>query len=366
MASPGFSRLFWVLLCALAAADLRAATTSVTLYWDRNSESDIAGYRVHYGPIAEPYTELAEVSTNSANITNLTGGTTYLFAVSAYTTAGVESEYSAPIVYFASSTPGGGQLATLDNISSRVFVQTGDDVLIGGFIVQGTMPKAVVLRALGPSLAKAGVSRVMSDPVLDVRDASGALLVSNDSWTVADAPALSYLGLAPSDGDEPAVLLTLPPGAYSAVVHGKENHHGVSLFELYNLDHTQGSVVNISTRGRVQTGDQIMIGGFILGGSTVTDVIVRALGPSLIPKGVPDALLDPTLDLYDSEGTLVASNDDWRSTQERAILGTSLAPTDDHEAAIVKTLAPGAYSALIRGSGNTTGVALFEVFALGQ
>lgn len=134
----------------------------------------------------------------------------------------------------------------------------------------------------------------------------------------------------------------------------------------HNLDHTQGSVVNISTRGRVETGDQIMIGGFIIGGSTATKVIVRAIGPSLLGEGVPDALLDPTLEVYDSEGTLVASNDNWRSTQASAIIATSLAPTNEGEAAIVKTLAPGAYSAIVRGKNDTTGVALFEVYALGQ
>lgn len=357
---------FWLFLGLCAVTDLHAANTSLSLYWDRNSEPDIAGYRVHYGPIDAPYTQVSDVHSNSTNITNLVSGKTYIFAVSAYNTAGVEGSYSAPIIVFANAVPEGGQRATLDNISSRAFVRTGDNVMIGGFIVQGDTPKTVVLRAIGPSLGAAGVTGAMSDPVLDVRDASGTLLVSNDSWAGVDAAALTDLGLAPTDRREPAVILTLPAGAYSAIVHGNGSGRGVALFELYNLDRTQGSVANISTRGKVETGDQIMIGGFIIGGRKPTKVIVRAIGPSLLSQGVPDALLDPTLDLYDSEGTLVAANDNWRSTQQNAIIATSLSPTDNREAAIVQTLAPGAYSAVVRGQNNTTGVALFEVYALGQ
>lgn len=364
--SRRFLLLFWLFLGLCAVTDLHAANTSLSLHWDRNSESDIAGYRVHYGPIDAPYTHVSDVRSNSTSITDLASGTTYIFAVSAYNAAGVESSYSAPITVFANAVPGSGQQATLDNISSRTFVQTGDNVMIGGFIVQGRTPKTVVLRAIGPSLDAAGVAGAMSNPVLDVRDATGALLVSNDSWASVDGAALTALGLAPTDSREPAVILTLPAGAYSAIVHGQGSGRGVALFELYNLDRTQGSVANISTRGKVETGDQIMIGGFIIGGSKPTKVIVRAIGPSLLSQGVPDALLDPTLDLYDSEGTLVAANDNWRSTQQNAIIATSLTPTDNREAAIVQTLAPGAYSAVVRGQNDTTGVALFEVYALGQ
>lgn len=319
-----------LVLCFLAVTSSRAGsrlpTVSLSLYWNRNGELDIAGYRVHYGTVDAPFTQVVDVPSNSANLTSLVAGSTYIFAVSAYNAAGEESAYSAPITIFANAIPGGGQEATLDNISSRVFVQTGDNVMIGGFIVQGDTPKTVVLRALGPSLANAGVTGAMSDPVLDVRDATGALLVSNDSWNLADGTALNALGLAPADSREPAVVLTLPAGAYSAVVHGKGNRRGVALFELYNLDRAQGSVVNISTRGRVETGDEVMIGGFIIGGSTATKVIVRAIGPSLIGEGVPDALLDPTLELYDSDGTQVAANDNWSSTQENVIAATTLAP----------------------------------------
>lgn len=356
---------FCFVLYAIVGSTARAGV-SVTLSWDRNAESNVAGYRVHYGTISAPYTRLVDVQTNSTNIANLVAGTTYLFAVSAYNNVGVESAYSNPIVYFATATPSGGQRVTLDNLSNRVFVQTGDNVMIGGFIVQGSTPKSIILRAIGPSLAEGGVVGAISDPVLDIRNASGALIASNDGWNKANAEALIALGLAPTDGREAALVLTLPPGAYSAVVHGKGTSRGVALFELYNLNRAQGSVVNISTRGWVETGDNVMIGGFIIRGSNETKVIVRAIGPSLVAKGVTDALLDPTLELYDSDGALVSANDNWRSNQEGAIIDSTIPPIDDREAAIVRTLTPGAYTAVVRGQNETTGVALFEVYALDQ
>ena len=365
-----FSRTFLAassLLILLLIAQSARASDSVTLYWDKNTEPDIAGYRVHFGPISNPFSSTVDVQSNSANVGGLVTGTTYLMAVSAYTTTGAESGYSSPIAITAGSLPAGGQQVTLDNISSRVFVQTGNEVMIGGFIVQGTTPKTLVLRAIGPSLRAAGVVGALPDPALDIRDATGALIATNDTWNQADAQALLALGLAPLDIREAALVLTLPAGSYSAIVHGTgSNNRGVALFELYNLDRTSGSVANISTRGKVGTGDDVMIGGFIVGGSTATKVIVRAIGPSLLSQGIPDALLDPTLELYNSDGSLIASNDSWRSDQETAIVGTTIPPTDNREAAIIRTLAPSGYSAIIRGQNGSTGVALFEVYGLGQ
>lgn len=351
------------LLLATASAH---AGVSVTLEWNRNTEPNVAGYRVHYGPLAAPYSQLLDVKSNTASIPNLIAGTTYLFAVSAYDTTGAESDYSQSIAHYATANASGEEQVTLDNISSRAFVQTGDNVMIGGFIVRGSTPKTLVLRAIGPSLTAAGVDGAMQDPILDIRDATGALVATNDNWNEADGPALVALGLSPTDDREAALVLTLPAGSYSAVVHGKGSSRGVALFELYNLEHSQGSVANISTRGQVGTGDDVMIGGFIIGGTAPTKVIVRVVGPSLTKVGVADALSDPTLELYDSKGTLVSSNDNWRSTQEGAIIATTVPPADDREAAIVRTLAPGAYSAVVRGQNNATGVALFEVYALSE
>lgn len=339
-----------------------APAESVVLSWNPNSESDLAGYRIHYGTAAAPYSKLIDLTTTSATISTLTFGVTYTFAVTAYNTAGGESAYSPPVSYTVGS-PTVIPPAVLANISSRTLVQTGENVMIGGFIVDGIVDKKVALRAIGPSLAGAGINGALADPVLQVVDSAGSVVASNDSWNVP-GEELSAIGLAPNDAREAALVATLAPGAYSAIVSGKAATSGVALFELYDLDPATGRIANISTRSRVDTGDNVMIGGFILGGTTTTKIIVRAIGPSLVASGVAGALSDPTLEIYNSNGVLLNSNDNWRTSQEAEILATSLSPTDDREAAIVSTLAPGAYSAVIRGANDSTGVALVEVYAL--
>jgi len=339
-----------------------AGTSTVTVSWNPNSEPDIAGYHLHYGTAAAPFSTTIDLKTTTTTVSDLTDGFTYTFAVTAYNTAGAESVYSEPISY----TPGAPNTippAALLNVSTRTFVQTGENIMIGGFIIDGVLTKKVVLRAIGPSLAASGVTGAMADPVLALLNSSGAVVTSNDSWNTAGED-LTALGLAPSDGRESAIVATLAPGAYSATVSGKSGMTGVALFELYDLEPASGRVANISTRSRVESGDNVMIGGFILGGTTATKVIVRAIGPSLVSNGVSDALLDPTLELYDSNGSLLVTNDNWRTDQEQAIIDSTVPPSDDREAASVETLPPGAYSAIIRGASDTTGVALFEVYAL--
>jgi hypothetical protein len=337
---------------------------SVTLSWNPNAEPDIAGYRIHYGTVAAPYSVIQETGTTSATIDNLETGVTYTFAVTAYNSAGDESGYSLPLSYTIGATtfipP-----AALANISTRSEVGIGDDVLIGGFIIDGVVTKKIALRALGPSLSTFGVDGAMGDPLLQVVDSTGAVVISNDDWNVP-GEGVSAAGLAPSDAREAALVVSLKPGSYTAIVSGKNGTAGVALFELYDLDLPTGRVANISTRSRVETGDNVMIGGFLLSGTGATKVIVRAIGPSLVQLGVANALLDPTLELHDSNGSIVAANDNWRSDDEDAITETMLAPTDPREAAIVATLIPGAYSGIVSGAQNTTGVALFEVFALNQ
>jgi hypothetical protein len=305
-----------------------------------------------------------DLAATKATIANLKVGVTYTFAVTAYNTAGGESTYSLPLSYTAGS-PTVIPPATLGNISSRTQAGAGEDVLIGGFIIEGVVAKKVALRAIGPSLSAYGITGAMNDPILEVRDSTGALIISNDNWNVP-GEEISGSGLAPSDAREAALVTSLLPGSYTAVVSGKAGGTGVALFELYDLDLATGRVANISTRSRVETGDNVMIGGFILGGTTASKVIVRAIGPSLVPLGVSDALLDPTIELYDSNGSLLGSNDSWRSDQKAEIVETGVAPNDNREAAIVETLLPGAYSGVIRGAQGTTGVALVEVFALNE
>lgn len=340
------------------------ATTpgTVVLVWNKNTEPDIAGYFVHYGTASAPYSSTLSVNSPTATISGLTNGYTYTFAVTAYNTAGAESPYSASVSY----TVGSAQViptAILANISTRADVLTGENVTIGGFIIDGILPKKIALRALGPSLAAAGVTGSLQNPYLQLINSSGAVVASNDSWNVPGEEIESY-GLAPSDSREAALVTTLTPGNYSAVVSGVDGTSGVGLFELYDLSPDAGRVANISTRSRVETGDDVMIGGFILNSPIPSKVIIRAIGPSLSSLGVVGALQDPNLELYDSYGTLLAANDNWRSTQESDIQATSIPPTDDREAALVITLNPGAYSTIVQGVNSTSGVALVEVYAL--
>jgi len=242
-------------------------------------------------------------------------------------------------------------------------VQTGQNVMIGGFIIGGTTPKKLILRGLGPSLAKAGVPEAMADPTMNLYNSKGALIAQNDNW-ISNRQAVLATGLAPTDDREAAIVTSLQPGAYTAIVKSATSTPGVGLFELYDLDPASSQLLNISTRGSVGTGGNVVIGGFIVGGTQPSKVLVRAIGPSLTVHNVLGALQDPVLELHNSTGSLIFSNDNWRSTQEQQILASGLAPTDDRESAIIATLQPGSYTAIVRGANNSTGVGLVEVYGL--
>jgi uncharacterized protein (DUF1800 family) len=246
-------------------------------------------------------------------------------------------------------------------------VETGDNVLIGGFIVYGTGQKSIAVRAIGPSLALPGA---LSDPVLELHDATGAIVASNDNWKSSQETALRDAGLAPGNDLESALVTALSPGGYTAVVRGANNGTGMALVEVYDLDTgtPTARLGNISTRGHVLTGDNIMIGGFIVRGDSPKRTIVRAKGPTLSLNGVGLAgrLMDPLVELHDGNGALMSVNDNWRTSQEAEIAASSVAPTDDREPAIVATLAPGNYTAVVRGVNDSTGVALVEMYDLDQ
>ena len=332
--------------------------------WNANPEPDIAGYRLYYGTAAGTYTEEIDVgNSTTATVSNLSGGIVYFFAATAYNTAGIESMPSNEVAY-AAPAPSPANPAGLANVSTRLFVQTGDNVMIGGFIIAGDVPKKVILRAIGPSLATFGVSGAMADPALRLYDSTGAVIASNDNWRSDQSQIIEDTGLAPADDREAALVTTLPPGAYTAVVNDESNNPGVALFEFYDLDPASSQLVNLSTRGKVETEDRVMIGGFIISGDQPTKIILRAIGPSLTQLGIPDALADPTLELHNGDGSLILQNDNWRSDQEQQILDSALAPSDDRESAIIATLIPGPYSAIVRGAGNSTGIALFEIYKL--
>ncbi|MEO8439278.1 MAG: sialidase family protein [Spartobacteria bacterium] len=251
------------------------------------------------------------------------------------------------------------------NISTREMVGTGENVLIGGFIVSGTTPKQVILRGIGPSLAAAGLTDVLQDPILEVHDSTGTLLFSNDNWRDTQETAIAATGLQPNDEREAAILATLDPGSYTAILQGKNSTTGNALVEAYDLDPTPAAqFANISTRGQVGTGNAVLIGGLIISSeeSAQANVIARALGPSLGAAGVSGALQDPTLELHDSNGALVTLNDNWRDTEEGIISSAGLAPSDDRESAIFARLPAGAYTVIVHGRDETTGVGLVEVY----
>jgi len=258
----------------------------------------------------------------------------------------------------------------LINISTRMLVGTDDNVMIGGFIVTGNAPKVVIVRAIGPSLAAAGISGALQDPTLELHDgAHPNIVILNDNWKDSQEQIIRDTGIPPSDDRESAIVAGLDPGNYTAIVRGKANTTGVAVVEGYDLGtasldaSSTARLAQISTRGTVLTGNNVMIGGFIINGSA-TRVIVRAIGPSLSAFGVPNALQDTVLELRDGSGSLIATNDDWRSTQEQEIIATGVPPTDNRESAIVATLNPGAYTGIVRGKNDTTGVALVEAYGL--
>ena len=254
------------------------------------------------------------------------------------------------------------------NISTRMGVGTGDNVIIGGFIVTGNAPKKLLIRGIGPSLERVGITGALQDPILELHGSAGHL-VTNDDWKSDNQQDIAETTIPPSDDREPAIVGAFQPGSYTAIVRGKNNGTGTGLVELYDLGtasletSSNATLAQISTRGTVQGGDNVMIGGFIIS-DIATKVIVRAIGPSLTQFGVPGALENTTLELFDSNGTSFAFNDDWKTDQEQPIRDTTVPPTDDRESAIVKTLSPGSYTAIVRGKNGAAGVALVEVYAL--
>lgn len=253
------------------------------------------------------------------------------------------------------------------NLSTRGNVLTGDGVLIGGFKITGTDSKIVVLRALGPSLSAFNVSGVLGDPVLSLFNSSGALIATNDNWqSDPQNAAIKKNGLAPDNLLESATLQILPPGAYTVHVTGKGGATGIALVELYDLSPLSNSdLVNMSTRGAVGTGDDVLISGFTVGDVGSQTVIVRALGPSLGRFGVSGILSDPMLTIYDSTGTPIATNNNWRDDINAIdVQRNSLSPPNEKEAALVLHLPAGKYTAVVSGADGGTGIGLAEVYSL--
>jgi Putative Ig domain len=246
-------------------------------------------------------------------------------------------------------------------LSTRALVGTGDNVLISGFGVAGTGTKKVLLRALGPSLT--GVSNQLADPTLELRDSSGSLIFSNDNWRDTQEADIIATGQAPPNDLESAILATISPGSYTAIIAGNNNATGVGLAEILDVDTSIDSqLASISSRAFADTGDNVIVGGFTIDGPQSQQVIIRAIGPSL---GIPGVLQDPTLELRNSSSNTLVFNNNWQDAQEAEITATGLAPTDVRESALVATLPPGSYTAVVAGVCSTTGVAAVEVYNLG-
>lgn len=256
----------------------------------------------------------------------------------------------------------------LVNLSTRMQVGTGDNALIAGFIMSGSAPKRLAIRAIGPS---SGLGGAVADPILELHDSSGATIATNDNWfDAANQQEVRDIGLVPGTPNESVILTTVPSStsgaAYTAIMRGVNNTTGLGVVEVYDLDSGPGStLLNIATRGQVGADPNALIAGFILGGTESKQILVRAIGPSLTGFGVPNALANPTLELRNAQGGLVDSNDDWMTSPQKAqIQSSGLAPTNAKESAVVQTLAAGQYTAVVRGVGGGTGVGSVEVYQL--
>lgn len=254
----------------------------------------------------------------------------------------------------------------LGNISTRALVGTGDRVCIAGFIIQGdaSKTKRILVRGIGPSLQS--LAGRLADPVIELHDSTGALLLLNNDWRSSQESEIQNSGLAPENDKESALIADLPGGVYTAVLRGNNSTTGIGLIEVYDLDEAvEPHLGNLSSRADVETGDGVLIGGLIV--RSQESLLLRAIGPELAANGLADVLDDPEMELHDSNGALLISNDNWKDAPDpAAIQATGLAPTDDRESAILISPAPGTYTAIVQGAANSTGIGLVEAYLLNQ
>ena len=355
-----------------ATAFNTARAGSVTLAWRPSPSYGIVAYKIYYGTSSGSY-QVALTVPNApiAQINGLVEGTTYYFVATAITATGSESpvsneaQFTVPANQPADSSSSSTGLA---NISTRADVFTGESATIGGFVVAGTENHTVLVRGLGPTLTSFGVNGVLPNPFLTLHYADllgeETVLATNDNWKDTQQDAISSTGLAPSDDAEAAVIRSLAPGTYTAVLTDADGGSGVGLIEVYDLSAGGTSLLfNISTRGFVGVGDHVLIGGFIAR-SNNTRVVVRALGPTLQGFGIAEALPDPVLMLFDENGNSISSNDNWGDTQADEIEGTGYAPPCPAESAIIVTRPAGNTTAIVCGKNGGSGVALVEVYYL--
>ena len=329
--------------------------TNISLSGSVNDPSGRAAimWKLYSGPAGVSFANPNQASTT----VTINGPGTYTFMLSADDSVHAVA-YDAVVVRVTGRD-------ALANLATRVQIGTGGSVAIAGFIVTGNAAKQVVVRGLGPSLGNVGLQGVLSDPVLELYDATATSLGLNNDWQQSQAQALRDAKLAPSNDYESAILATVSPGAYTAILRGNANATGIGLVEVYDLETTAASKLgNMSTRGLVGSGPNVMIGGTIVTGPDSARVLFRALGPSLAAAGVTNAVSDPQLELFDSNGTRISSNNNWKDSQQNAITAAGLAPAYDQESAIVADLAPGNYTAVVSNVTGATGIALVEAYHL--
>jgi large repetitive protein len=326
-----------------------------------NGGAPITSYTV----ICNPGNANAAAAASAITVGGLANGTTYTCAVRAFNSAGGSPASNALTVTPAPVVVNPARLA---NISTRMQVLTGNDAMIGGFVIGGNATKTVVIRAIGPSLANYGVAGTLPNPTMQIiRMSDQSTIATNDDWANApNAADLAASGFAPSDPRESAVLITLGPGAYTAIVSGVGGTTGVGIVEVYEVDAPTVPLINISTRGQVRTGFDQMIGGFVVQGTGRQKVVIRAIGPSLANFGISGTLPNPVMQLVRlADQATIATNDDWGSASNAAeIVASGFAPSNPLEATILITLDPGAYTVIISGSGGSTGVGIFEVYTV--
>ena len=344
-----------------------AGSTTLSGVVNDPAHSAAIKWKLYSGPSGVTFSNSAQASTTATF--SLPG--TYTLMLSA--DDGVHAvAYDAVIVSVGTAAPTAtptpkpvSMPVSLGNVSTRLQVGSGDNVLIGGFIIAGSGAKKVIVRALGPSLTAKGVPNALSDPMLELHNSRGNLIFSNDNWKDTQEQWIRDSLIPPTSDREAAIVASLAPGPYTAIVRGKNNSGGVALVEVYDLQKTSGSrLANLSTRGFVGGGDNAMIAGLIVLGPQPTKILFRGLGPSLSAAGILQSLRDPKLDLFNSQGAKMAENDNWKDSQQGVIAATGIPPSNNFESAIRVDLNPGNYTAVMSGTNGATGVALIEAYNL--
>jgi hypothetical protein len=273
----------------------------------------------------------------------------------------------AALAIVATNVNGQTPTSEIIQLSTRMRVDVGDRVAIGGFIITGTVPKQVILRGIGPTLANSGITDALADPVLELHGPGSFSTITNDNWRDTQQQQIQAAGLSPSNNLEPAIWATLSPGAYTTVLRGTNNTTGTALVEIYDLTPAAGSKLgNLSTRAFIGADQNIAIAGLMVSSGDPDQIVVRGLGPSLAST-VSNTLANPALELRNNNGSLLVSNNDWQDipVQAQQISAAGLGLSNNLESAVLAILPPGRYTALLFGSDNGTGNGIVEVYDLG-